>query len=289
MFTTLPVVAFPAIDPVALEIGPLAIRWYALAYVAGIVLGWRLAMRLAARPATGVLPREIDDLIVWITFGIILGGRLGYILFYNFPVYLDNPLLALEIWKGGMSFHGGMLGVILAVVLFARNRGIPLFALGDIVAMVVPIGLFFGRVANFVNGELWGRPATVDWAMVFPGDWQQLPRHPSQLYEAAFEGLALFVFLLVLERLGVRRRAMGAMTGWFLIGYAAARIGCEFFREPDVQLGYLIHGLGVTMGQILSIPMALAGIWLLATAGRRGAPPDRSALDQPAAADSKAA
>jgi len=289
MFTTLPVVAFPAIDPVAIEIGPLAIRWYALAYVAGIVLGWRLAMRLAGRPATGVRPSEIDDLIVWITFGIILGGRLGYILFYNFPIYVDNPLLALEVWKGGMSFHGGMMGVILAVVLFARNRGIPLFALGDIVATVVPIGLFFGRLANFVNGELWGRATTAPWGMVFPGDWRQLPRHPSQLYEAALEGLALFVFLMVLERLGVRRRAMGATTGWFLVGYAVARITCEFFREPDEQLGFLIPGLDTTMGQILSVPMALVGIWMLATAGRRGAPPDRSVPDRPPATGTKAA
>lgn len=274
MFTTLPVVAFPAIDPVALEIGPLVIRWYALAYVAGIVLGWRLAMRLAARPGSGVRPSEIDDLIVWITFGIILGGRLGYILFYNFPVYLDNPLLALEIWKGGMSFHGGMLGVVLAIFLFARNRGIPLFALGDIVAIVVPIGLFFGRLANFVNGELWGRATDVEWAMVFPGDGYGLARHPSQLYEAALEGLVLFIFLLALDRSGLRQRAMGAITGWFLIGYSVARIFCEFFREPDVQLGYL--AFGVTMGQILSIPMAMIGIWMLATAGRRGPPPDRS-------------
>ena len=280
---TLPLVDFPAIDPVIFEIGPifgigpLAIRWYALAYVAGIVLGWRLAVRLTRKAGSAVTTLEIDDLIVWITVGIILGGRLGYILFYNFPVYLDNPLQALEIWKGGMSFHGGMLGVILAVYLFARNRNIPLFALGDVVAIVVPIGLFFGRVANFANGELWGRKTDGTWGMVFcnerilssyngkcPAD--SFPRHPSQLYEAFLEGIVLFIFLMVLERLGIRRRAMGAMTGWFLIAYAVARITCEFFREPDAQLGFLIPGVGITMGQVLSIPMTLVGIWLISGA-----------------------
>jgi len=265
-------IAFPAFDPVALQIGPVAIRWYALAYVAGIVFGWRLAMRLANKPKTPVLPVEVDDLIVWLTFGIILGGRIGYILFYNFDSYLQEPLTALEVWKGGMSFHGGLLGVVTAIVLFARNRGIPLLALGDVVAAVVPIGLFFGRIANFVNGELWGRATDVSWAMVFPGDKFMLPRHPSQLYEAFFEGIALFTILMVLNARGVRRY-MGMMTGAFLFFYSSARIGCEFFREPDVQIGYL--AFGVTMGQILSIPMAAIGVWLMATAKRRPAP-DRS-------------
>lgn len=274
MFTTLPLVAFPAIDPVAIELGPLVIRWYALAYVAGILLGWRLAMRLAARPGTAVLPREVDDLVVWITLGIILGGRVGYILFYNFDQYLANPWQALRVWEGGMSFHGGLLGVIIAVVLFARNRGIPLLALGDIVAAVVPIGLFFGRIANFINGELWGRPSTAAWAMIFPHDDSKLPRHPSQLYEAFLEGICLFALLMVLNAKGIRRN-MGALSGVFLVGYAAARIFSEFFREPDPQLGFLVFA--TTMGQLLSIPMALIGLWLLVTAGRRPAP-DRSAL-----------
>jgi len=274
MFTTLPLVAFPAIDPVAIELGPLVIRWYALAYVAGILLGWRLAMRIANRPGTPVLPREVDDLVVWLTLGIILGGRVGYILFYNFDQYLAQPLQALRIWEGGMSFHGGLVGVILAVVLFARNRGIPLLALGDIVAAVVPIGLFFGRIANFINGELWGRPTTVDWAMIFPHDGRQLPRHPSQLYEAFLEGICLFTLLMVLNAKGIRRN-MGALTGVFLVGYSMARIFSEFFREPDPQLGFLFFD--TTMGQLLSIPMALIGLWLLVTANRRPAP-DRSAL-----------
>ncbi|PWR20009.1 prolipoprotein diacylglyceryl transferase [Zavarzinia compransoris] len=281
MLTTLPAIAFPAIDPVALQIGPLAIRWYALAYVAGIILGWRLAMRIAAQPKTPVQPREVDDLVVWLTLGIVLGGRVGYVLFYNFPVYIEHPLAALRIWEGGMSFHGGLLGVILAVVLFARNRGIPLLALGDVVAAVVPIGLFFGRVANFINGELWGRATDVSWAMVFPADPKGLLRHPSQLYEAALEGVVLFILLMILNARGIRRH-MGALTGVFLIGYGVARIVAEFFREPDVQLGFL--AFGTTMGQILSVPMVLIGLWLLATAKRRPAP-DRS---EPAPVPAKA-
>lgn len=274
--TLLAAIAFPAIDPVALQIGPLAIRWYALAYVAGIVLGWRLAMRLAARPGTPVTPQEVDDLVVWLTLGIVLGGRVGYVLFYNFHIYVDNPLAALRIWEGGMSFHGGLLGVILAVVLFARNRGIPLLALGDIVAAVVPIGLFFGRIANFINGELWGRPSDVSWAMIFPHDPEQLLRHPSQLYQAGLEGIMLFTLMMVLNARGIRRH-MGALSGTFLMGYGVARIIGEFFREPDAQLGFL--AFGATMGQILSLPMVLIGLWLVVTAKNRPAP-DRS---QPAA------
>ncbi|MDD3444597.1 MAG: prolipoprotein diacylglyceryl transferase [Zavarzinia sp.] len=276
MFTTLPVVAFPAIDPVAVQFGPLAIRWYALAYVAGIVIGWRLAMRLAAQPGSPVRPREIDDLVVWLTLGIILGGRVGYVLFYNFDVYIHDPLAALRVWEGGMSFHGGLIGVVLAIILFARNRGIPLLGLGDVVAMVTPIGLFFGRIANFVNGELWGRATDVSWAMVFPRDEAHLPRHPSQLYEAALEGVVLFILLMILNKRGIRRN-MGAMSGSFLILYAAARIFSEFFREPDAQLGFL--AFGVTMGQILSIPMALIGLWMLVTAKGRPAP-DRNIEDE---------
>lgn len=274
--TLLAAIAFPAIDPVALQIGPLAIRWYALAYVAGIVLGWRLAMRLAARPGSPVRPQEVDDLVVWLTLGIVLGGRIGYVLFYNFHIYVEHPLAALRIWEGGMSFHGGLIGVILAVVLFARNRGIPLLALGDIVAAVVPIGLFFGRVANFINGELWGRPSDMPWAMIFPHDPKQVLRHPSQLYQAGLEGILLFVLVMVLNARGIRRH-MGALTGAFLMGYGLARITGEFFREPDAQLGFL--AFGTTMGQILSLPMVLIGLWLLATAKHRPAP-DRS---QPAA------
>ena len=274
--TLLAAIAFPAIDPVALQIGPLAIRWYALAYVAGIVLGWRLAMRLAARPGSPVRPQEVDDLVVWLTLGIVLGGRIGYVLFYNFHIYVEHPLAALRIWEGGMSFHGGLIGVILAVVLFARNRGIPLLALGDIVAAVVPIGLFFGRVANFINGELWGRPSDMPWAMIFPHDPEQVLRHPSQLYQAGLEGILLFVLVMVLNARGIRRH-MGALTGAFLMGYGLARITGEFFREPDAQLGFL--AFGTTMGQILSLPMVLIGLWLLATAKHRPAP-DRS---QPAA------
>lgn len=277
MLTTLPVLAFPTIDPVLIQIGPLAIRWYALAYVVGIVLGWRLALRFAAKPGSVVRPLEIDDLVVWATLGIILGGRLGYVLFYNLSFYLDQPLRILEVWTGGMSFHGGLLGVSLAMVLFARNRAIPLLPLADLVALVVPIGLFFGRLANFVNGELWGRESHLPWAMVFPHDESEKPRHPSQLYEAALEGLVLFAMMMALERLGVRRRS-GLATGCFLLGYALARATCEFFREPDGQLGFL--AFGTTMGQLLCIPMGLAGLWLIVTARRRAAPPNRLTLPE---------
>ncbi len=277
MLTTLPVLVFPTIDPVLIQIGPVAIRWYALAYVVGIVIGWRLALRIANRPGSAVRPIEIDDLVVWATLGIILGGRIGYVLFYNLPYYLDDPVRILEVWTGGMSFHGGLIGVSLALVLFARNRQIPLLPLADLVALVVPIGLLFGRLANFVNGELWGRPSDLPWAMVFPGDEEHQPRHPSQLYEAALEGLVLFLVMMVLDRLGVRRRS-GLATGCFLVGYALARATCEFFREPDGQLGFL--AFGTTMGQLLCIPMGLAGLWLIATARRRAAPPDRLALTE---------
>jgi phosphatidylglycerol:prolipoprotein diacylglycerol transferase len=260
-------IAFPAIEPEIFRFGPFALRWYALAYVAGIVLGWRLALRLAARAPRLVDRAAIDDVVTWITLGVILGGRLGYVLFYKPGHYLAHPGEILAVWQGGMSFHGGMLGAIGAVLLFAHRRGVHLLALGDIVATMAPIGLFFGRVANFINAELYGRAADIPWAMIFPSDPRQIPRHPSQLYEAALEGAVLFAVVAVLAWRGDARRRPGTLIGVFLVGYALARIACEFFREPDAHLGFLYAG--ATMGQLLCLPMLGAGIVFLTLARRR--------------------
>lgn len=271
---------FPAIDPIALEIGPLAIRWYALAYVAGILLGqwyvgWldrRHAPSPQPSPARGegenrpILTAKIrDDLVLYAVLGIILGGRLGYVLFYNTAYYLDHPADILKLWQGGMAFHGGLVGVIAAFYLLARKHGIRWLALMDLIAAAAPIGLFFGRLANFVNGELYGRVTTAPWGMVFP-QGGPLPRHPSQLYEAGLEGLALGVLLFVLA---TRTRALtrpGLLSGLFLIGYGLARFAVECVREPDAQLGTL--ALGLSMGQMLCVPMLAVGSWLVAQ--RRG-------------------
>ncbi len=257
---------FPQIDPIAIQIGPLAIRWYALAYIAGIVLGWRLLRRLAATPPQAATATQVDDYITWATLGIILGGRLGYVLFYRPGHYLFHPLEALMVWQGGMAFHGGALGVIIATLLFCRSQKLNPLMLGDRVAVVVPIGLFFGRIANFINGELWGRVADVPWAMIFPADRLQLPRHPSQLYQAGLEGVALFALMLFLWSKPANRARHGLLTGALLAGYGVARLIGEFFREPDAHLGFLLAG--VTMGQMLSLPMVLVGGWLIWRARR---------------------
>jgi phosphatidylglycerol:prolipoprotein diacylglycerol transferase len=259
------VIAFPQIDPIALQIGPLAVRWYALAYIAGIVLGWQYALKLCREMPKLVTPQQMDDFIVWLTLGIILGGRVGYVLFYNPMHFLQNPGEILQLWHGGMSFHGGLGGVLLAMYLFARKRGIRFFALADVVAVCVPFGLFFGRLANFVNGELFGRASDVPWAMVFPHGGP-LPRHPSQLYEAALEGVVLFAVLWLLMRMGARDKP-GIISGAFLVGYGLARFLVEFAREPDAQLGYLSFGL--TMGQYLTLPMLAFGAALIVWAKRR--------------------
>jgi phosphatidylglycerol:prolipoprotein diacylglycerol transferase len=266
----LPVLPFPAIDPVLISIGPLAVRWYALAYIVGIIAGWFYARTLIAtkRLWGGTAPLTIidfDDFVIWITLGIILGGRIGYVLFYNFGHFATHPFEIFELWNGGMSFHGGFIGCGVAIVLFALRRGVPMLSLSDVVTAVAPIGLFLGRLANFINGELWGRPSDVWWAMVFPNGGP-LPRHPSQLYEATLEGLVLFVVLAVLVWLGGFRRP-GLITGAFAIGYGVARIICELFREPDAQLGFLWGGL--TMGMLLCVPLILVGVALLALALRR--------------------
>lgn len=257
---------FPAIDPVIIAVGPLAIRWYALAYIAGIVLGWQFAMRLARRPNSLVSPEQIDGFLVWSTLGVVLGGRLGYVIFYNPQYYLGNPSEILAMWQGGMSFHGGMLGVLVAMLVYTRSNGIPLLPFTDIVVRVVPIGLFFGRIANFINGELWGLAAPdVPWAMVFPtgGD---IPRHPSQLYQAALEGLLLLLLLNLAARFMKAEAAPGYLSGLFLVGYGLARMVGELYRQPDAQLGYLLGT--TTMGQWLSLPMVLIGLVFMARARR---------------------
>lgn len=257
MFFTLP---FPHIDPVLIEIGPLVIRWYALAYLASLLIGWQFVVQLNTRVMQVTTRETIDDLLVWVTLGVILGGRIGYVLFYNAAHYLHNPLNALAVWQGGMSFHGGLLGVILALFLFARRRKISIYKIADLISPAIPIGLFFGRLANFINGELFGRPTDVPWAMVFPGGGPA-PRHPSQLYEAALEGLALFILLLAAVFLWRLYRQPGRITGLFLIGYGLARIIAELFREPDSHISFLAGG--TTMGQWLSIPMVLFGLYLI--------------------------
>ena len=256
----LPVLLFPQFDPVIVHLGPLAIRWYALAYIGGIVLGWRMARRLMSRTPAVATPLQVDDFLTWVTLGIVFGGRLGYVLFYQPAHFLAEPLQILAVWQGGMSFHGGMLGTALAIVLFCRRDGISILGFADRIALVAPIGLGLGRFANFINGELWGReaPASLPWAMRFPNDPEQLLRHPSQLYQALMEGLILFVVLVLLARSEVIRARFGTLTGVFLVGYAIARIIGEFFRQPDPFLGFLFAG--ATMGQLLSVPMLLAGI-----------------------------
>jgi phosphatidylglycerol:prolipoprotein diacylglycerol transferase len=253
-------IPYPQIDPVLIHLGPFAVRWYALAYIVGILLGWLYARRLIRneRHWAGPAPLTVvdfDDFVVWVTLGIILGGRIGYVLFYNLPQFAAHPAEIFEIWHGGMSFHGGFTGCVLAVVLFARKRGIPILSLGDLTCAVGPIGLLLGRLANFVNGELWGRPTDVPWAMIFPRGGP-FPRHPSQLYEAALEGLALFVILQIALRLFGAHRRPGLITALFFAGYGTFRFICEFFREPDTQF------IGpVSMGMALSIPVWLgAGV-----------------------------
>lgn len=254
------VIPYPAFDPILVHIGPIPIRWYGLAYVAGLVIGWWYVRRLAAGPPRVAHPRDIDDYLVWATLAVVLGGRIGYVLFYQLPYYFQHPLAALEIWRGGMSFHGGLLGVIVATLVFTKRRGIKLWPFFDVIACAAPIGLFFGRIANFINGELFGRVTDVPWAMVFPRGGP-LPRHPSQLYEAFLEGIVLFVLLHILWRFpGVRARP-GRLSGAFLTGYALARIIGETFRQPDVQVGFLIGG--TTEGQWLSLPMLLVGLYLV--------------------------
>ena len=269
----LPVLLFPQFDPVLVRIGPFAIRWYALAYIAGLLAGTWLVQRLAQRRPAVATPVQVGDFLTWATLGVVLGGRLGYVLFYQPGRFLAHPVEILEVWGGGMSFHGGMLGMAIAIVLFCYRAGIPILGFADRIAVAAPIGLFLGRIANFINGELWGRPAPawLPWAMIFPGEAAgPIPRHPSQLYQALLEGVVLFLVMLTLARREWLRARFGLLTGAFLCGYAVARSAGELFRQPDAFLGFLVAG--TTMGQWLSLPMFLAGLVLILRA-RPAAPP----------------
>lgn len=282
------VLPYPVIDPVLVTIPlgviDLPIRWYALAYLGGLLIGLMIVRRLVARPAlwpaeTPPLTRDqVEALLTWMVFGVILGGRLGFVLFYQPGYYRENPGEILQVWSGGMSFHGGFLGVIVAVIAFCRLNRAPLKQVADAVAVATPAGLLLGRLANFINGELWGRPTDAPWAMVFPGAGPE-PRHPSQLYEAGLEGLLLLVLMLFLAFRGGWLRRPGMLTGLFFVGYGLARAFVENFREPDAQFvtaanpeGHvipLVAGWGLTMGQTLSLPMALVGLGFWAFARRR--------------------
>lgn len=253
-------IPFPTIDPVIIEFGPLAIRWYSLAYIAGIVIGWRYALALCGRDGNGIKRIDMDDFVVWATLGIILGGRLGYVLFYRPDYYIANPGEIIAMWKGGMSFHGGMLGMFAAIWLFVRKRGLSFVTFGDLICAAAPVGLLFGRVANFINGELFGRVTDVPWAMVFPGGGPA-PRHPSQLYEAGLEGLLLFVVIAVMIYRFQALSRPGLIIGTFMTGYGLSRYMVEFVREPDAYLGTL-YGI-VTMGQLLSLPLVIVGSWVI--------------------------
>ena len=272
------ILPFPDIDPVAVWLGPLPIHWYGLAYVAGILLGWLYARRLLdnsrlwPNDSAPMTRQHLDDFILWVAIGIVLGGRIGYILFYDLDKVLADPIRAIQINKGGMSFHGGLTGTTIAMFLFARRNKIPVWSMFDIVAAVAPIGLFFGRIANFVNGELWGRITDVPWAMVFCSPHLIAahdgfcpagpdPRHPSQLYEAGIEGIILFLVLFILTRWALALKKPGTVSGIFVIGYAFSRIFVEFFRQPDEQLGYLLGTNWLTMGMVLSLPMVAIGLW----------------------------
>jgi phosphatidylglycerol:prolipoprotein diacylglycerol transferase len=268
---------FPVIDPVMINLGPLPIRWYALGYIVSLVAGWLIAARLVRSDRLwGDVPRpsaqSLDDLLVYVAFGAVLGGRIGYVLFYNLQYFIENPAEIPVLWKGGMAFHGGLAGATLGAFLFARREEIPFWTVADLCCAVAPIGLFLVRIANFIRPELWGRPTdvanSVPWAMVFPGAGPE-PRHPSQLYEAGLEGLALGLILFFAVRGGAFRKP-GLTSGLFVGLYGVARIFCEFFREPDPQLGFLFGG--ATMGMFLSAPLALIGVVLVLNSLRRKNP-----------------
>ncbi len=276
----LPVLVFPQLDPVLVRLGPFAIRWYALAYIVALLIGWRVMRRIARLAPAVATDLQVDDFLTWAILGVVLGGRLGYVLFYQPAFYLAHPLGALAVWEGGMSFHGGALGVIIAIAVFTWRNGLSFLAFADRLVVEIPIGLGLGRCANFINDELWGRPAPdwLPWAMLFPNSADQLgrvvPRHPSQLYEALAEGAVLLCVMLLCARRPAIRARFGMLSGIFLAGYGVARFGCEFYREPDLflQVPGSFPNLvwpGATMGQLLSLPMIVAGLGLVLFALRR--------------------
>lgn len=287
-------IPFPDISPeiFSIDVGGMsfALRWYALAYIAGLIAGWKLIARMVATPRlwTGqppMTPLQVESLLTWVILGVVLGGRLGFILFYQPGYYLENPSHILRVWEGGMSFHGGFLGVVVAGMLFCRLNRVPMLSTADLMAIVAPIGIFLGRIANFINAELWGRPTTLPWGVAFPGETAQTcagvtgicARHPSQLYEAALEGLILFAALLYVTYRKGWLAWPGRAAGLFFAGYGTARFLVEFVRQPDAQfvtegnplgLALQVGGYGLTMGQILSLPMIAAGLWFIARAKR---------------------
>jgi phosphatidylglycerol:prolipoprotein diacylglycerol transferase len=258
------ILMWPHLSPVLVRIGPFAIHYYALAYIAALLIGWRLVRRLSTLPPAAATGEQVDDFLTWATLGIILGGRLGYVLFYQPGFFLSHPARIIAVWDGGMSFHGGFLGVTTAIIWFCAKHRIGVLRFADRIAVAVPIGLFLGRCANFINGELWGRPAAAWFAfsMIYPQSGSMVPRYPSELIEAALEGVLLFIIMLAASRSHGLRRRPGALTGIFVAGYGVLRIIGECFREPDWFLGFL--PFGTTMGQILSVPMIIAGIGLVA-------------------------
>jgi len=266
--------AHPQIDPILISIGPLAIHWYGVGYVVGILFGWWYARRLVSTPSlwgsqsAPYAKEDIDDFLMWAVVGIVLGGRLGYVLFYDLATYLADPLKIVLLNQGGMSFHGGLAGIIIAMILFARSRNASPYSLFDVIAASSGIGIFLVRVANFINAELYGKPSDVPWAVIFPGTDGQ-SRHPSQLYEGALEGLILFALLAWLIWSLKKLRHPGFVGGAFLAGYAISRIAVEFVRLPDAQLGYLLGSDWITMGMVLSIPVLFVGLWGMATACNR--------------------
>lgn len=282
-------IPFPDISPNLFEVElfgfTLALRWYALAYIVGLLFGWLIVLRAVRTPrlwsgAAPMTPDQVERLLTWIIVGVILGGRLGYVLFYDLPTYLADPLQIVRVWEGGMAFHGGFLGVVVAALWFGRREKIPLLSMGDLLAMATPVGLMLGRLANFINAELWGRPTTLPWGVIFPGEAAQAcpgieglcARHPSQLYQAGLEGLLLVIVLLWLVfRSGALKRP-GLVMGVFLVGYGLARFVVEFFRQPDAQfvsegnpIGWAVQmgQFGLTMGQLLSLPMIALGLWFV--------------------------